>query len=276
MKRQRDRDTSSASPHITAYFTHPEVTLYAGEPASVLTRLPEASASCIVTSPPAYRWRKDLQDRPQSYIDRLVTTFHQAKRVLCSRGTLWVHLIDSYWTQGSHRIRQESSANWLQPKQQLLLPYRLAVAMQDDEWLVRMDVIWRRTSPISGWARDRCNVVGEHIFQFAKQRAYYFDMAAVSIPSHGKNQTKPPPSVWFAELDGQEGQFARRPVLAGCPKGGIILDPFCQNGDVLAVALKLGRRAIGIEENEHAITIVQARLEPLVGNQSHGGANGYL
>jgi len=64
-------------------------------------------------------------------------------------------------------------------------------------------------------------------------------------------------SVWtVATKPFKEAHFATYPpeliepcILAGCPEGGIVLDPFSGSGTTLEVAKRLGRRSIGIELN---------------------------
>ena len=51
------------------------------------------------------------------------------------------------------------------------------------------------------------------------------------------------------------------PIKFGCPKNGIVLDPFCGSGTALIVAKKLKRNFIGIELNRNYITISKARLD---------------
>jgi DNA modification methylase len=36
-------------------------------------------------------------------------------------------------------------------------------------------------------------------------------------------------------------------ILAGCPLGGLVLDPFVGSGTVVAVAERLGRRGVGVD-----------------------------
>lgn len=45
-------------------------------------------------------------------------------------------------------------------------------------------------------------------------------------------------------------QLVERIVLASCPPGGLILDPFAGSGTVPAVAVRLGRRAVGLDVSE--------------------------
>lgn len=48
-------------------------------------------------------------------------------------------------------------------------------------------------------------------------------------------------------------------VLAGCPEGGTVLDPFCGSGTTLAVANRLGRHAIGIDLNPDYVPLIERR-----------------
>jgi DNA modification methylase len=48
-------------------------------------------------------------------------------------------------------------------------------------------------------------------------------------------------------------------VLAGCPEGGTVLDPFAGSGTVPAVALRLGRHAVGIDLNREYLRLAEAR-----------------
>ena len=56
-------------------------------------------------------------------------------------------------------------------------------------------------------------------------------------------------------------ELARRCILAGCPEGGVVLDPFIGSGTTGAAALMLGRRYIGIELNPEYIPIAEKRIE---------------
>ena len=53
-------------------------------------------------------------------------------------------------------------------------------------------------------------------------------------------------------------------VLAGCPVGGLVLDPFAGSGTTLAVAKRLGRRGVGIELNPAYITLAERRIAQVV------------
>lgn len=75
-------------------------------------------------------------------------------------------------------------------------------------------------------------------------------------------------SVWSIPTQGFSGahfatfpaELPRRCILAGCPPGGVVLDPFAGSGTVLEVALSLGRDAIGIELNPEYAELIRQRL----------------
>lgn len=267
------------------YFSSSNITLYRGEAIEILSSLEKSSVDCIITSPPYYGQRDygvdgqlGLEPHPQQYIDKLVAIFHEAKRVLKPMGSLWVNIGDTYWsgkgkaggidTKQKYRRfdRPQDRAGerpWCAPKQLLLIPHRFAIAMQDDEWIVRNDNVWHKPAPTPDPVKDRCALVHEYVFHFVKQRKYFFDTKAVAVPASSKKSTKTPPSVWTIPTAPSHKthkavfpeQLVSLPILATCPQKGVLLDPFCGSGTALfaAIARGEGRRAIGIDISEQAL-----------------------
>lgn len=56
-------------------------------------------------------------------------------------------------------------------------------------------------------------------------------------------------------------RLVETPIKAGCPTGGIVLDPFLGSGTTAIVAKKLGRNFIGVELKREYVKIAQSRLE---------------
>lgn len=75
-------------------------------------------------------------------------------------------------------------------------------------------------------------------------------------------------TVWtVAQEPFPDAHFATYPsalvepcILAGAPPGGVVLDPFVGSGTTLEVALRLGRRAIGIEAQSDYVPMIEERL----------------
>lgn len=233
--------------------------------------------NCMVTSPPFYGQRDygakgqiGLEEHPREFIDQLVSCFQAAKPVLAENGSLWVNLGDTYWSgKGEHKsgeskqsarrfgLRpQDRTGDGLlcKPKQLLLIPHRFAIAMQDQDWIVRNDNVWVKPNPIPDQVRDRCSVSHEYMFHMVKSRWYYFDKAAVGRKSES-GSILPPEDTWeiaparrsHAHKARFSEELVRIPILSTTPAGGIVLDPFGGSGTSLAFARRHGYRAIGID-----------------------------
>lgn len=60
--------------------------------------------------------------------------------------------------------------------------------------------------------------------------------------------------------------LATKPILAGCPKGGMVLDPFCGTGTTGETAIRLGRKFIGIDGKKEYCSIADKRLSNCLGD----------
>jgi DNA modification methylase len=95
------------------------------------------------------------------------------------------------------------------------------------------------------------------------------NMKAVGNLSSGLKNKR---SVWTVNSKGYKGaHFAVYPenliepcVLAGCPVGGTVFDPFTGSGTTAVVALKNGRNYIGTELNSEYVKIAEERIKESV------------
>ncbi|GAH57343.1 unnamed protein product, partial [marine sediment metagenome] len=114
-------------------------------------------------------------------------------------GTFWLNLGDTYYGSGGKggqyakwmrnkgepkffKQGAKNRSNWLRPKQLLGTPWRVVIALQHDGWLLRNDIIWEKPNHMPSPAKDRLTCAYEHVFLFAKQRRYYFDLDAIRQP----------------------------------------------------------------------------------------------
>ncbi len=151
----------------------------------------------------AWRGSLGLEPHPQQFIDHLVEICQEIRRVLKPSGTFWLNLGDTYFSgagksrnpggdskRGMDRVQPASSPNrtavqdgaWLQPKQKLMMPARVAIALQHDGWILRSDIIWHKPNHMPSSVKDRLTAAYEHVFLFVKQRHYYFDLDAIRKP----------------------------------------------------------------------------------------------
>jgi DNA modification methylase len=142
------------------------------------------------------------------------------------------------------------------------IPWRVALALQADGWTLRSDIIWvRKTAIPEPTSKDRPWRKFEHVFLFAKSTKYHFDREGLG----GEED------VWYIEPDRKSlargthyapypRALVERCISAGCPPGGVVLDPFVGGGTTMDVALAMGRSSIGIELNPEFCSVIADHL----------------
>lgn len=186
------------------------------------------------------------------------------------------------------------------------IPWRVAFALQADGWYLRQDIIWHKPNPMPESVRDRCTRSHEYVFLLSKSARYHYDSEAIMEVATGKapgnrNPTSKLPgerpgqnanirgsmgttggykkrnrrSVWTVATRPYKGaHFATFPpeliepcVLAGCPEGGTVLDPFGGSGTTAGVAIRHGRHAVICEINPEYAELVASRVEQIAGGR---------
>jgi len=71
----------------------------------------------------------------------------------------------------------------LKPKDLCLIPFRVAIAAQEDGWWVRSVIIWSKPNPMPESVTDRPTESHEYILMLTKSKNYYWDADAVREPS---------------------------------------------------------------------------------------------
>lgn len=293
---------------MTPYYSDPGVTLWHGDALGVLRGLDDGSVDCIVTSPPYYGLRDygvegqlGAESSPGDFVAALVDVFREARRVLADDGCLFLNLGDSYssgitWdaracdTDGTTLAGcrggdcPSTTRKFLPAKNLLGIPWRVALALQDDGWVLRNDIIWVKPNAMPESVTDRLAGRHEHLFLFAKSARYHFDLDAIrvdhaettiaaatrarkpyaapgqraNLKTRGMNEIGANPGdVWSINTRPfSEAHFATFPpelpercILAGCKPGGTVLDPFSGSGTTGLAAAKHGHPYVGIDLN---------------------------
>ena len=143
-----------------------------------------------------------LETTLAEYLHRLVTVFGEAKRVLHPTGTLWLNLGDCYATgetgradaprrypqlnehQTARRDRRLPQRSGLVSKNLLGVPWRTALALQADGWMLRNAIVWAKNAMPES-VRDRLSTSYEMIFLLVRGPRYFFDLDAIRIPAKG-------------------------------------------------------------------------------------------
>lgn len=147
------------------------------------------------------------------FVCNLVAVFRAVRRVLREDGTCWINLGDSY--SGGKTGREDlaghkgsfggrnivpvesgdkfSGSTFSQRKAEGIpsgnlvgIPWRVALALQADGWILRQEIIWHKPSPMPESVKTRCTKAHEQIFLFTKSTDYYYDAEAVKEKSFNR------------------------------------------------------------------------------------------
>jgi site-specific DNA-methyltransferase (adenine-specific) len=256
--------------------------LIAGDCRSTLKALRSNSIQTVVTSPPYWSLRDydiagqiGLEASVDAYVNGLTEVFEEVRRVLRPDGSLFLNIGDSY-TSGGRTSRAPDRKNsgramstrpqtpeGLKPKEIVGIPWRLGFALQRAGWYLRQDMIWYKPNCQPESVKDRPTRSHEYIFFLTKSEHYKYDNKAVRGPNDRNLR-----SVWdINTVPTREPHFATFPselvercLLLTTGRNDLVLDPFCGSGTTGLVALRMGRRFIGLELNPDYVEIALGRI----------------
>ena len=370
--RRKARTARSAEPARAKEAGRPPdvkgLTVLVGDCRKTLRTLPAGSVDCVVTSPPYFFLRDygldgQIGREPslQEYVGALVDVFAEVYRVLKPTGTVWLNLGDGYagsakpgskprprgerggglGKQGSNPASLEAGdqicPDGMKPKDLMMIPARVAIALQEWGWWLRSEVVWGKPNAMPSSATDRPTLTHEKVFLLTRQGSgYHYDYEASALPraeataarsrrpwrfgakpGTGRNDTdraytpfnadwrereqasgvpkghdsntgflqrweagehdsttrrlrsyeRAPPEVWEIGKTSYRGahfatfppELVARCLAAGCPEGGVVLDPFAGAGTTGLVALQTGRSAVLCELNAEYADIARRR-----------------
>lgn len=179
--------------------------IHCGDVRELLPEMPESSVHAVVTSPPYFGLRDygedgqiGLEESLDEYIDELVSVGEKIRRVLRDDGSWWLNLGDSFagsgrgqWSGEDDRQKEAYTPDAgdlpeqdtrLRRKSKMLVPHRVAIALQDAGWIVRSDAVWSKPNPMPHPVKDRLNEHKEFIFHLVPNPDYYFDLDSIREP----------------------------------------------------------------------------------------------
>lgn len=241
----------------------------------------------------AWKGQYGLEPLFKNYIEHTRLWAKEAWRVLKDDGVFFLNLGDSYgtgaggyWSAKPYPGINENMRLKKQPvlgkeKCKLLIPHRVAIALIDDGWILRNDVVWYKPNAMPESCQDRFSKKFEYIFMFVKQKKYYFDLDAIRAahkydgreistvtdqkrigtpmereirerwPGKGANpgdvwtiNTTPSPHDHYAMWP---EKLVDRMVRCSSKVGDTVLDPFCGSGTTLRVVDGLNRSGVGFD-----------------------------
>lgn len=239
-----------------------------GDSIELMNSLPEKSVDLVFADPPYYlQLEKELHRPNNSRVNGVTDDWDKfddfaaydeftrqwmtaARRVLKDNGAIWV--IGSY-----HNI------------------FRVGTTLQDLGFWILNDITWRKTNPMPNFRGTRFANAHETLIWCAKsqnQKGYTFNYHAMKA----LNEDLQMRSDWLLPIcsggerlkqDGQKAHPTQKPeallyrvLLASTNPGDIVLDPFFGTGTTGAVAIKTGRRFIGLEREIKYAKLARERI----------------
>jgi len=239
--------------------------IHQGDAVETLRELPESSVHCAMTSPPYFGLRDygvdgqiGLEETVDKYISELVDVSLELRRVLRDDGNWWLNLGDSFagsgrgqWTDdgGAPKESYRPDSDQLPEqetrfprKSKMLIPHRVAIALQDAGWIVRSDAVWSKPAAMPNPVKDRLNEHKEFLFHLTPAPDYWFDLDAVREPHADASFNR-------VERAKESGDYSAGSQMLACPREDeaehVRMDPddACHlngknPGDVLEIATK--------------------------------------
>lgn len=249
-------------------------TILQGDCVQKMQQIPDESIDVIFADPPYFMQTdgdllrvggdkfagvNDEWDKFHSYQDYDKFCFdwlYQARRILKKDGTIWV--IGSFQNI-----------------------YRLGYIMQNLGFWILNDVIWHKSNPVPNFGGTRFCNAHETLLWCSKSAKSKFTFNYKTMKAfNGDKQDK---SVWQLALctgnerikgaDGKKAHSTQKPesllykiILSSTKPDDIVLDPFFGTGTTGAVAKRLGRNYIGIEQDGNYIAIANHRINTVTSN----------
>jgi DNA modification methylase len=264
-----------------------------------LRDLPDASINCIVTSPPYYQQRDystplqiGVEKSPDEYLRNLQAVFSECRRVLCDDGTFWLNLGDKYddgellgipwrvafalkvdgWILRSDIIWHKPNAVPSSVKNRPTTDHEYVFLFaKSQDYYYDIDAV---REPHVTFAPESRMKGGRGHFGKENGTPEQGKYGGSSNLHNGRWDRMFHPlgrnrrTVWEIPLSKfRDAHFAVFPeklveicILAGCPQGGVVLDPFIGSGTTAAVAQRLGRRFVGIDSNPEYCEMARGRI----------------
>jgi DNA modification methylase len=201
------------------------VRIMIGDVREELRKLPSDFVDCVVTSPPYWGLRNygvegqiGMEPTLGEHITTLVDVFNEVHRVMKPKAALWINYGDCYATTPNGRSAADTKAagnddrtfrdkpfstiqGVLKPKDLCLIPFRLAIALQEEGWWVRSRCIWGKPNGMpDSSGRYRPSVAHEEIFLLSKSGDLEYDFEAVKAPPAESSMQR-----WSQDVGNQEG-----------------------------------------------------------------------
>lgn len=167
---------------LAVIFNESQSAFVKGDASAVMDLFPDNSIDTVITSPPYWGLREysesdsqaaiGLEDSFEEYLLKIANVFSKVKDVLTPGGSLWLNVGDKYHN-----------------KQLMGMPWRIAIRLQEQGWILRNEVIWNQSKGSTS-GKDRLRMNRESIFHFVKQAKYFYGWQDILVEPTKKPSIK--------------------------------------------------------------------------------------
>lgn len=260
------------------------IEIICGNALDVLRKFPRNYVDCVITSPPywdgkkyderanavwggdgncKHRWNRagfcrcgawfgQLGAEPDAemFISHLLMIFREVKRVLRSSGNMFI-VMDDTWMRRKFCMIPEMFSMRISGELGMNLVNKMV-------WAKEVQLLERNEKV--GFSQD----VGggmkhgwEFVYHLTKSPRYYLKRRPVAVDCIHVNPEKHR-RFYFATFPEMLARFL---IEIGCPKGGLVLDPFLGSGTTAVAALLTNRNFLGIEIIDSYCRLAVRRLK---------------
>ena len=239
-----------------------------GDCLTALRSLADQSVDLVFADPPYnLQLSGDLSRPDQTHVDAVKDAWDQFDSFAA------YDAFTKIWLAEARRVLKPDGAVWVIGSYHNI--FRVGTILQDLDYWILNDVVWRKTNPMPNFRGRRFTNAHEtliwaarsqksrHVFNYEAMKALNDDLQMRSdweLPlCTGAERLK--------QADGKKAHPTQKPesllarvILASTRRGDVILDPFFGSGTTGAVAKKLSRNFIGIEQDVAYVEIARKRI----------------
>ncbi|MDO4978429.1 MAG: site-specific DNA-methyltransferase, partial [Eubacteriales bacterium] len=180
------------------------------------------------------------------------------------------HTFNRKWIKLCYELLKPNGTIWISGTYHNI--YSVGAALEEEGFKIINNITWRKTNPPPNLA-CRCFTHSTETIIWAKKNSkkakHIFNYADMKAENGGKQMK----DVWEGTLTSKkEKSFGKHPtqkplyileriIKASTNEDAIVLDPFCGSSTTGVACKMLGRKYIGIDNNEEYIKLSKARIE---------------
>lgn len=185
-----------------------------------------------------------------------------------SRGVEENHAFNRRWLESCRRVLAPNGTIWVSGTSHVI--YSVGFAMQQLGFKLLNEIVWEKPNPPPNLSCRYFTHATETLLWAARDRRskHHFAYERMREQNGGKQMK----SVWRMTAPGKAEKLhgkhptqkplalLERILLASCPPGGLVLDPFNGSGTTGVAAVRGGWRYVGIELDPNYLELTRKRL----------------